>query len=388
MPYQIIRNDIVKMRVDAIVNPTDRLYSGAGGTDARIHRAAGPALRRACDALLPIEAGEAAVTPGFALPCRYVIHTIGPVWHGGDRRERETLIACYRNALIAADAYGCETVAFPLIASGTFGYPKDRVLRVALETIGAFLMTHDMTVYVVVYDKDSYAISRKLQAEIESFIDENYIEEQDSAPFLWDLPDVQKLQRTEAEDAFFDALPDFFSAPSEAAPFAPSEAASFAPPAPSEPVLHAPSVRPKRAGQAKNAAGACALPDADAPSLESMISSLDEGFAGALFRLIDRKGMTDVECYKKANIDKKLFSKIRNPAYHPSKKTILALAIALELTLDETNALLETAGLALSRSSRFDVIVKYFIVHGNYNLFEINETLYKYDEELLGNVSA
>lgn len=366
MPYQIIRNDITTMHVDAIVNPTDWIYSGSGGTDEKIHLAAGEDLRRACDVLPPLETGEAIVTDGFRLPCRYVIHTIGPIWTGGDQNERETLIACYRNCLRAAFNLACETVAFPLIASGTFGYPKDQVLRVALETIAEFLMAHEMTVYIVVYDKESYAISKKLHAEIESYIDENYIENEESS-----LSDRILSGKEHSGFLLNAALPP-------------------------ETCLHAAAAEevcapePKR--KAKRTAASLSekksINQSEKASLDSMLASMDEGFSSALFRWIDAKGMTDVECYKKANIDKKLFSKIRNPSYRPSKPTILAFAVALELTLEETKALLETAGLALSRSSRFDVIVSFFISNGKYDLWEINETLYQYDLPCLGNVIA
>lgn len=351
MPYQLIRNDITKMRVDAIVNPTDSGYSGRGGTDAQIHRAAGLGLRRACDALPPLEDGAVAVTGAYDLPCRYVIHTVGPVWRGGNHHERETLIACYRNALYAAADRQCASIAFPLIAAGTFSYPKDRVLRVALETIGEFLMTHDMTVYVVVFDKESYSISKKLQADIDSFIDENYI----------------------ATRSLFD---DSAVLSSRALPTVAAEA------------MQPDRARRQKKSSERRANRICGAPPQSSKSLEEMLASMDRGFSDALLRWIDKKGMTNVECYKKANIDKKLFSKLQNPAYHPSKATVLAFAIALELTLDETKALLETAGLALSRSSRFDVIVEYFIINGKYDLMEINEVLYQYDQNLLGNVIA
>ena len=376
MPYQIVRNDITGMRVDAIVNPTDCVFSGSGGTDLQIHRAAGAGLRRACDALPCLEDGAVAVTDGFDLPCRYVIHTVGPVWKGGGHHEHESLFACYQNALAAADRYNCTSIAFPLIASGTFGYPKDRVMRIALDAIGGFLMTHDMTVYVVVFDKDSYSIGKKLQADIDSFIDENYVEQTT-------LSLSDRINAWDGARSFFPSVvfPALAPEPEAAEP---NEEADQAPAQKESRARFCVASKPA-AKQYGAAAGAEKLP---AESLDAMLASLDEGFCGTLFRLIDRKGMTDVECYKKANIDKKLFSKIRNPAYHPSKATILAFAVALELTLDETKALLETAGLALSRSSRFDVIVEYFITNGIYDMTEINETLYRYDQPCLGNVIA
>ena len=379
MPYSIIRNDITKMHVDAIVNPTDWMCSGSGGTDEKVHNAAGPALDIACYDLPFLEEGMVAVTAGFHLPCKYIIHTNGPIWEGGRYHERETLISCYKNALLAADERHCESIAFPLIASGTFGYPKDQVLRVALETITEFLITHDMTVFIVVYDKESYAISKKLQAQIDSYINENYIGDEESASTL--------LDRLNAWNGKTDFLSDVVLGVASKPPEAALETEDNSVHSP-KPVSHLPTPSKKSAAKKPISLNKPAPATETRASLEDMLSAMDESFSGALFRLIDAKGMTDVECYKKANIDKKLFSKIRNPSYHPSKATILALAIALELDLDETKALLEKAGLALSNNSRFDVIVQYFIVTGQYNMMEINEALYQYDQNLLGNVIA
>lgn len=339
MPYQIIRQDITRMQVDAIVNPTDPIYSGSGGVDARIHFAAGSGLRDACDALPLLEQGSVAITEGYRLPCKYIIHTVGPVWHGGDEHEHETLVSCYRNALKAAFDCGCEAIAFPLIASGTFGYPKDRVMRVALEAISAFLMRHDMTVYIVLYDKTAYEIGKKLQKDIDTFIDEHYIARHDISFDPYTYTYSQKEPDPVVENA----------------------------PA---------SVKPQPVQSKK-------------PNLGEMLAGMDETFSSMLLRLISESGMTDAECYKKANIDKKLFSKIRsNNHYQPTKPTVLAFAIALHLSLEDTKRLLEKAGLALTRNSQFDVIVEYFITSGKYDIFEINEVLYQYEQKMLGNVIA
>lgn len=340
MPYQIVRNDITQMQVDAIVNPTDPIFTGLGGTDGRVHTVAGPELRKACDALPLLEEGSVAVTNGFMLPCKYVIHTVGPIWHGGDQDERRKLKNCYRNALHAALERNCETIAFPLISSGTFGYPKDKVLRIALEAISSFLMHHDMLVFIVVYDKKAYELSKKLQKDVDAFIDEHYIayHSKHYNPYTYTYE------------------------PSNTAP------AEDAPASRQGPV----SVQPDKA-----------------QNLDAMLSHMDETFSTMLLRLIDESGMTDVECYKKANIDKKLFSKIRsNRDYQPTKPTVIAFAVALRLSLEETKQLLGKAGLALNHSNKFDVIVEYFISARKYNAFEINEVLYQYDQKLLGSVTA
>lgn len=340
MPYEIIRQDITKMQVDAIVNPTDHMFSGSGGTDARIHFAAGPELRTVCDRLPFLKEGEVAVTEGFHLPCKYIIHTFGPIWQGGLFDEREKLASGYRNALQAAYDRECESIAFPLISSGTFGFPKNKVLRIALDTITNFLMFHDMMVYLLVYDKTAYEISKKLQKDIDSFINEHYI-------------DVHSLR--------FD--PCTYT-------YAPKETAKEQMPAAAAPQKESVSARP-------------------ALTLEEALSRKRESFSDALLRLITESGMSDAECYKRANITKQHFSKIRsNTHYQPTKQTVLAFAVVLKLSLEETKKLLEKAGLALSSSNQADVIVEYFIMTKKYDLNEINEVLYQYDQKCLGNVIA
>ena len=326
MPLLFIRNDITKMPVDAIVNAADESLLGGGGVDGCIHRAAGPELLAECRRLGGCRTGEAKLTGAYRLPCRYVIHTVGPVWRGGEHGEREQLVSCYRNSLRLAKEHGCETVAFPLISSGIFGYPKDQALRVAVDTIGAFLLEHDMTVYLVIFDRRAYQISGKLFADIAEYIDDHYVEAHTD-------PGAERLRRG---------------------------------------ALHREMAAPMCAPMA-------------APALDNLLEHLDAGFSETLLRLIDRSRKKDSEVYKKANVDRKLFSKIRNnPNYKPSKPTALAFAIALELDLEETKDLLARAGYALSASSKFDVIVEYFIRQGNYDIFAINEALFAFDQSLLG----
>ena len=326
MPLHFIRNDITKMPVDAIVNAANESLLGGGGVDGCIHRAAGPELLAECRRLGGCRTGEAKLTGAYRLPCRYVIHTVGPVWRGGEHGEREQLVSCYRASLLLAQEHGCETVAFPLISSGNFGYPKDQALRVAVDTIGAFLLEHDMTVYLVIFDRRAYQISDKLFADIAEYIDDHYVEAHTD-------PGAERLCRG---------------------------------------ALHREMAAPMCAPMA-------------APALDDLLEHLDAGFSETLLRLIDRSGKKDSEVYKKANVDRKLFSKIRNNQnYKPSKPTALAFAIALELDLAETKDLLARAGYALSASSKFDVIVEYFIRQRNYDIFAINEALFAFDQSLLG----
>ena len=342
MPLEIVRNDITKMAVDAIVNAAKESLLGGGGVDGCIHRAAGPELLAECRTLGGCKTGDAKITKAYRLPCKYVIHTVGPIWNGGQYGEKEKLVSCYRTSLALAKEHKCETVAFPLISSGIYGYPKDQALRVAVDTIGEFLMENDMTVYIVIFDRAAYQISGKLFADIAEYIDDHYVDEHTDSH----RERLRRLKHLEskASKVCEDAAPDFMAAP--CAPMAMSIAGG---------------------------------------SLDDMLDELDAGFSETLLKLIDRTGKKDSEIYKKANVDRKLFSKIRNnPDYKPSKATVIAFAIALELDLEETKDFIARAGFALSHSSKFDVIIEYFIKQRNYDVFAINEALFTFDQSLLG----
>lgn len=350
MPFEMVRNDITKMRVDAIVNAANRSLLGGGGVDGAIHRAAGPELLAACRALNGCETGQAKLTKGYRLPAKYVIHTVGPIWHGGGFGEAALLSSCYTNALELAWANGCETIAFPLISAGAYGYPKDQALSVAMDAIGRFLFTHDMMVYLVLFGRTEFLTGRKLFKDVREYIDDVYAgthisrNVEQSRQRLWQKDESAAIDYDRALGA---------------QPF--DDAAPLPAPTPS--------------------AGSGAV----GPDWKRLLRQTDEGFSEALLRLIDEKGMTDVQCYKRANVDRKLFSKIRgNPAYKPSKPTVFAFAVALELDLAQTRALLEKAGFALTHSSRFDIILEYFIRNRRYDLFEINAVLFEFDMPLLG----
>ena len=353
MPLQIIRQDITKIRCDAIVNPTNPELIPGGGTDEAIHTAAGTKLAEACRKLGGCELGQAVITPAFDLPCKYVIHTVGPVWKDGTYGEKALLESCYTKSLQLAKKYKCKSVAFPLISSGTYGYPKDQVLKIAMETIGAFLYDNEMTVTIAVFDRESFALSRELTDEVTAYIDDRYTGD--------DQPMHELRRQTSRRERNWLGR----TAACESAPILPVMDEACLPPDEAEPVL--PNTKAKKA------------------TLDEMLRDMDKGFAETLFDYIDAKGMDDVECYKNANIDRKTFSKIKcNKNYKPSKQTVLSFAIALHLSLEETNHLLGTVGMTLSRSSKFDVIVSYFIENGKYNIFEINETLFAFDQILLG----
>ena len=329
MPLEIVRNDITKMKVDAIVNAANETLLGGGGVDGCIHRAAGPELLAECRTLGGCKTGDAKITKAYRLPCQYVIHTVGPVWNGGSHGERELLVSCYRTSLALAKEHGCETVAFPLISSGIFGYPKDQALRVAVDTIGEFLLHNDMTVYIVIFSRTAYQISSKLFVDIAEYVDDHYVDAHTDSR-------RERLRRMSVLE-----------------------------------------------GRALSAGAAAAPMSAD--NLDDLLAHLDAGFSETLLKLIDRSGKKDAEVYKKANVDRKLFSKIRNnPDYKPSKPTAVAFAIALELSLPETRDLIARAGYALSPSSKFDVIIEYFIMQRDYDIFKINEALFAFDQSLLG----
>lgn len=330
MPLQIVRNDITKMKVDAIVNAANSSLLGGGGVDGAIHAAAGPKLLQECRTLGGCETGDAKLTEAYCLPCKYIIHAVGPIWQGGQFHEKELLESCYRTSLELAKIHKCESIAFPLISSGIYGYPKEQALKVAMDVIRDFLFENEIQVYLVIFDKTAYQISEKLFADIEEYIDDNYV-------------DVHTDYRCESMRMNM----------------------------PMRPLMQYDVCESK-----------CPMAEGN---LEDKLMHIDESFAEMLLRKIDERGMTDAECYKKANIDRKLFSKIRsNPQYKPSKPTAIAFAIALELSLEETEDMLRKAGFALSNSNKFDIIIEYFISLGNYNIYEINEALFAFDQSLLG----
>ncbi len=332
MPLEIIRNDITKIAVDAIVNAANPSLLGGGGVDGAIHRAAGPQLLQECKTLGGCKTGQAKITKGYLLPAKYVIHTVGPIWKGGTHNEEVLLGKCYQNALALAKEHRLESIAFPLISTGAFKFPKDKALSIAIAEIGTFLLENELMVYLVVFDKASFQLSEKLFSSIKQYIDDHYIDNLQS----------NELDRNDLQAAFAQ-----------------------------ESIRYSLSHQSDKMTSTRN--------------LDDIINNKDETFSNMLLRLIKEKGFTDSEIYKKANIDRKHFSKIRTDEnYSPSKPTAIALAIALSLNLDETKDLLLRAGFALSNSSKFDIIIQYFIETENFNIFEINEALFAFDQNLLG----
>ena len=390
MPFRIVRDNIINVKADAIVNTANPRPVVGTGVDTAIYEAAGRDLLLAERRKIgKIRRGDAAATPAFALPAKCIIHTVGTHWRGGLFGERKILASCYRRSLSVAKEQGCGSIALPLLAAGVYGFPKDVALTIALDEIRAFLMDNDMDVTLVVFDRDAYALSSKLLFDVQAFIDDQQVAEANRTEYTFKANPVS--------DAY--GLSDFGNAVygmERADRDLQEELRSPMPPAGAgAPAKTAPL--PFAGAQVDSAPRmkSTALPDeadlAEVP-IETVLEKTElpdfevgMSFRDKLFELIDARGLTDPEVYKRANIDRKLFSKIRsNEDYTPKKKTALALAVALELTLEETEDLIARAGYALSPSDLFDTIIKFFISRRNYDIYLINATLFSYDQQLLG----
>jgi O-acetyl-ADP-ribose deacetylase (regulator of RNase III) len=329
MPFQIIRNDITKVQADVIVNTANPQPKIGRGTDSAIYAAAGAdvllAERRKIGDIAP---GQAAATPAFALPAKYIIHTVGPLWTDGNSGERDILRACYENTLALAAELEAESIAFPLIATGVYGFPKDEALNIALSEIGKFLLIHEMNVILVVFGNKTFELSAQLVGSIDEYIDEHQERALLETEYAgWTAADFERWRRN-AQSWHLSAFP-------------------------------------------KN--------------LDQMLDEAGDTFQQRLFRLIDKSGMDDVTVYKKANIDRKVFSKIRcKKDYKPSKKTAVAFAVALKLDMPEMLDLLACAGIALSKSDKFDLIITYCVQNGIYDIYKINAILFDYGQPILG----
>lgn len=344
MPFQIIRNDITKVKADIIVNTANPRPVVGSGTDSAIYHAAGEKqLLEERKKIGDISPGQAAVTPAFALSAKYIIHTVGPAWVDGNHGERETLRSCYYNSLTLAHKLGAESIAFPLISTGVYDFPKDEALDIALEEIGKLLLIHEMNVILVVFDRAAFDLSADLIGDIDEYIDEHgvgLVREKEYGLYN----DSQNMRRIEEERLI-------------------TERSRM------------------RSNSAKNEPFAAVK----GKSIDEVIGGAGDTFQQRLFKLIDASGMDDVTVYKKANIDRKVFSKIRCKAdYKPKKRTAVAFAIALELDMSTMLDLLARAEIAFSPSSRFDLIISYFVTNGIYDIWEINSALFKYGEPILG----
>ena len=337
MPFEIVRNNIANMQVDAIVNAADRYPQVNPGVDGAIHQKAGPQLLAARKEIGEIAPGSAAVTPAFLLDAQFVIHAVTPTWEVGEEKELQLLRQTYDACLQLAQKHKCESIAFPLLATGNHGFPKDKALQIAVGAFSEFLLKQDMHIYLVVFDGDSYRLSEKLVQKVTSYIDRHYVDAYEKA--------TKAMQRRRRE-------PEMLSMESAPSPMA----ASVGSAAPVQ----------KR-------------------SLMDFLRKKDAGFRETLLDMIKKRGLKNATVYKRANISKQHFSKLINdPEARPSKATALALALALELNLDETKDLIGRAGYALTNSNVFDLIIQFHIENRQYNVLEINLVLYQFDQTLLG----
>ena len=357
MPFNIIRDDITRLETDAIVNAANSKLLAGGGVCGAIFSVAGrEELQRECDKIGYCGIGEAVVTRGYKLNAKYIIHTVGPIYGQDPANEERQLYFCYKNSLELAKKKRLNSIAFPVISSGIYGYPKSEAIRIAISAIKEFLMKDEMDVYLVVYDQMSFQISERLYNDVQSFIDERLIKpfderriEDDCACATSESRSFNSPARTFREECIEERETSLTMFPKNAI---------------DEPA--------KRIGLTKKR------------TLEDLMNIKVETFSEMLFRMIDEKGMTDVEVYKRANIDRKLFSKIRKKDYTPKKVTVVALIIALKLNMKDARELLGRAGFAFTQSNKFDVIIQYFIEQQNYDIFEINETLFAFEQQLLG----
>lgn len=355
MPFEIVRNDIVNMQVDAVVNTANPNLVIGSGVDSGIHKKAGHELLKARKKNGRIDVGDAAITPGFGLDAKYVIHTVGPIWEDGNQQEEEILSSCYRRSLAVAKENQCESIAFPLIATGNYGFPKPLALQIAVREISTFLLGNEMQIYLVVFGKEAFALSEKLFKSVCSYIDENYIRSKTIDEYGTECVYGSRLETRRIRERLKRSNR-----------------------------IHEDICPSQALEECLDMSVGAGIPK-DSDDWGKLLKDLDAGFSETLLKLIDRTGKKYCEIYKKANVDRKLFSKIRkNMDYNPSKTTALAFAFALELDIDETKDFIGRAGFALSHSSKFDVIVEYFLVNKNYDVFELNEVLFAFDQPLIG----
>lgn len=357
MPFKIVRNDITKMWVDAIVNTANPLPTYGSGVDAAIYRAAGEELLLAERKKIgPMAEGSVAITPGFALPAKYIIHAVSPLYIDGESGEEEKLRSCYKKSLELAAEHHCESIAFPLISTGSFGYPKEEGMRIALDEINGFLLQHDMLVYLVVFDEDSTRLGRNLYPTLEAYIDRHYVEEKQEEKCCCRVPAPEPERMTA----------------SASKPMAMSETkrrrfGGFL----------RPSVKPREERNSeREEPDYSAFFEENQPALKERMKHMSDTFQEYLLYLIESRGLTNAEVYKRAIITKQLFSKIKlNANYHPDKATAMRLCVGAKLNLDETRDLLARAGYALSPCDKRDIIFSFFIEHNVFDMIEIDIAL-------------
>lgn len=358
MPFKIVRNDITKVKADAIVNTANPNPICASGTDLAIYETAGKKqLLAERQKIGKIARGDVAVTGAYQLQAKYIIHAVGPVWEDGKQHEFDILESCYRKSLQKAIELKCESIAFPLISTGVYGFPKDKALQIAVSVFSEFLTENEMQIILVVFDKKSFQLSGQIVGEIDSYIDANYVRESHNKEYpvgnrgrvrSRHIPEEelyeQMLRSEDAEESYI------FDEESDADVRL------------TEPYMLSADI-----------------------SLEDQLANMGASFHEKLFELIATAGVDNKDVWKNANLDRKHFSKIQcDENYHPKKKTVMALCISLHLDLEQSKDLMARADWAFSPSSKFDLIVQKAIIDKQYDIMQLNVTLFKYTNEILG----
>lgn len=372
MAFKIVRNDITKMNTEAIVNTANERAVVGPGCDQAIYDAAGyeELLAYRKEHVGNVPEGEAFITPGFRLPAKYIIHAVSPLYLGGDDGEEEKLRSCYRKSLQLAKENGIKSVAFPLISTGSFGYPKEEGMRIAVDEMHAFLLENDMEIRLVVFDEKAKALGKRIDPELEEYIDQNYVEDR--------LSEERRSQRRMRSDRMLGAasISKQSSMPKPGALFgavfnkresARKEEAASA-------MMSAPMMAPVEEAKETCDEEVCAdFADVHESKLEERMQHISDTFSQYLLYLIREKKMENAEVYKRAIVDKKIFSKIKNNTdYHPQKLTALCLCVGAKLNLDESKDLLARAGYALSPCDKTDIIFSYFIENEIYDMIELD----------------
>ena len=342
MPLKIIRNDITKMETEAIVNTANKHVAVGDGCDTAVYDAAGywQLLEYREKYIGEVPEGEVFITPGFKLPSKYIIHAVSPRYRGGDKGEEEKLRSCYRKSLELAEQHDIKSIAFPLIATGSFRYPKEKGMRIALDEINAFLLKSDMLIYLVVFDVEGTELAKKISPDLEEYINLHYIGEK--IYFASVSTPVPTAPKRQAKKSISKSISDISAAASK-------EKKAFY------------------------------FEEQQQEELKNRVSHISDTFSQYLMYLIKSKNLKNVEVYTAALIDRKNFSKIKNNKdYQPKKFTALCLCVGAKLSLDETKDLLTRAGYALSPSDKTDIIFSYFIENQIYDMIEIDIQLEAY----------
>lgn len=366
MSFKIVRNDITKMNVDVIVNTANHAPVYYDGTDTAVYKAAGEEkLLAERKKIGYLEEGEVAITPGFELPARYIIHAVSPCYKKGTLEEEEKLRSCYKKSLELALEYQCKSIAFPLIATGSFGYPKEEGMRIAVDEINGFLLQHEMVIYLVVFDAEATRLGKNLHPDLETYIDSHYVSakiEEEYTEWTLRAKNISREMPMPATASSVNSLCAILGAEEETE------------------VVEEQRDETDFGEECQDETDAYEeyLEKTDA-ALQERMQHMSDTFQQYLLYLIESKGLSNAEVYKRAIVTKQVFSKIKlNPDYHPDKATAMRLCVGAKLNLDETTDLLARAGYALSPCNRRDIIFSYFIEKNIYDMIEIDIVLEEY----------